>query len=90
MENNIKTHISLFGNTKMIMAGEATVSMDRLEKIQEMLYWNKNKIDNLNSLVTKIGLFDSVGSIRERLKFHHAVRERLKKMWNNELNQIKL
>jgi hypothetical protein len=90
-----ENHIALFGNTKRITQGEKTVptiqeKMERLNKIERMLYWNQNKIDTCNEQLTTLGMFCNAIAIRKRLAFNHHVRVRLIGMWNEQLNRMKL
>jgi len=94
MENNVKMHINMFGNTRNIVQNEAHISLDRLERIMDMLNKNKGKIDTANDLLTDpnsfVRVFHYEYEYRNRLKFYHQVRARLIGMWNKELNKLKL
>ena len=77
------------------------LGIERLEKIGEMLYWNQNKIDNINSPIMK-QLDDYFPTIRvhdgytevitheNKIEFNKQVRTRLIAMWNRQLDTMKL
>lgn len=94
MENNVMMHINIFGNTKNIVRNEPKVSIDRLDKIKDMLFWNKHKIDAINSYLSDstsfVHVFHYQQEYRDKLKFNHKVRTRLIGLWNDELNKLKL
>lgn len=94
MENNVMMHINIFGNTKNIVQNEPKVSISRIERIMDMLNQNKHKIDNANHELSDrnsfVHLFHYQDEYRSRLRFYHSVRDRLIRIWNKELERIKL
>ena len=93
---NVRTHIHLYGNTRNVISDEHNRKelLDRLDKIDYMLKWNKNKIDTLNSNLRDtthpVHLFMKQDKARAELLFNHQVRERLIRMYNKTLNNLKL
>lgn len=65
------------------------MNLDTLQKLNECLYWNQNKIDNYSSPSEAIKLFHSDAEIQRKITFHKQVRERLLKRWNKELDRLK-
>lgn len=92
--NIAANHIALFGNTSLIKACELPQpSLERLEKIERMLFWNQNKIDTCNDQLKyhqPLSDFFNPVTIRKRLKFNHEVRVRLIEMWNKELQSLRM
>lgn len=94
-------HISQFGNTTRIEQGKpASISpkdhMERLEKIADMLYWNQNEIDACNEKLTS-GKWELFGfdffnpvMLRKHLVLLYHQQTRIKRIWNQQCEKMKL
>lgn len=88
-------HIQLFGNTDRIKQGIPTdTPLERLEKIERMLRWNQDKIDNVEYQMPMYSHFDmpftSVTKLKDSLEFNQRVRARLIQYWNRQLERMKM
>jgi transposase len=83
-ESVASIHLSLFGSTaKISLTKDLPSKIERVEKIAEMVEWNRKQIDGLNECLndrnpnTFVNLFGKHEEYRSKLRFKHRVRERL-------------
>jgi len=69
------------------------LGVQKLDKIADMLYWNQNKIDLSHTYATNprySPFHNMVAEHTDKLEFYKAVRVRLIKMWNEQIDRMKI
>lgn len=94
----VQMHLALYSNTTRIIESELhhdrQAQIERLHRIYELLYWNRNEIGTVNKALTTptsyYRMFNKEQEGRDRLFLLHHQRSRINRIWNQQLDRMKM